>query len=84
VLPLAGGRPTPTGTVAFFIDGVPMNRPVELNGRGRARVKVTGLKPDEHKIRATYSGGGKFDYHSSSSSTLVCEPGKILPSPTGH
>jgi hypothetical protein len=72
VAPLAPGRPIPTGTVTVYIDGVPMNRPVQLDGRGEARVRITGVKPGEHKISATYSGGGKFDYHSSSSSTLVC------------
>ncbi len=74
VSPLAPGRPVPTGSVTFFIDGVPMNRSVQLDGRGMARVK-TRVKPGEHQIRATYSGGGKFDYHSSSSSTLVCRAG---------
>ena len=75
VSPLTPGRPIPTGTVSFLIDGVTMHRPVQLDDRGRARVKVPGLKPGEHKIRATYSGGGKFDYHSSSSSTLVWTAG---------
>jgi len=72
VLPLTQGRPIPTGTVTVFIDGVPMNRPMQLDDRGRARVRIAALKPGEHKIRATYSGGGKFDYHSSSSPTLLC------------
>lgn len=72
VVPLTPGRPIPTGTVTVFIDGVPMNRPVQLDDRGRARVKIAALKPGEHKIRATYSGGGKFEYHSSSSPTLLC------------
>jgi hypothetical protein len=71
VSPLTPGRPVPTGTVTFLIDGVPMIRPVPLDDRGRARIKTT-MKPGEHKIRATYSGGGKFDYHSSSSPTQVC------------
>jgi hypothetical protein len=71
VVPLTPGRPIPTGTVTVSVDGVPMNRPVQLDDRGRARVKIATLRPGEHKIRATYSGGGKFDYHSSSSSTLV-------------
>jgi hypothetical protein len=74
VSPLAPGRPVPTGSVTFFIDGVPMNRPVQLDGRGMARAK-TRVKPGEHQIRATYSGGGKFDCHSSSSPTLVCRAG---------
>ena len=71
VLPLTQGRPIPTGTVTVFIDGVPMNRPMQLDDRGRARVRIAALKPGEHKIRATYSGGGKFDYHSSSSPSLL-------------
>jgi hypothetical protein len=75
VLPLNPGRPIPTGTVTVFIDGVAMNRPVQLDDRGRARVKIAGLKAGEHKIRATYSGGGKFDYHSSSSPTLLYRAG---------
>jgi Bacterial Ig-like domain (group 3)/Repulsive guidance molecule (RGM) C-terminus len=79
VSPLTPGRPIPTGTVTVFVDGVAMNRPTALDDRGRARVKIAGLKPGEHKIRAAYSGGGKFDYHSSSSASLVYDSGKILP-----
>jgi hypothetical protein len=75
VAALTPGRPIPTGTVTVYIDGVPMNRPTLLDDGGRARVRIAGVKPGEHKIRATYSGGGKFDYHSSSSSTLVCRVG---------
>jgi hypothetical protein len=71
VSPLTPERPTPTGTVTFFVDGVPMKRPINLDERGRARVMAPSLKPGERKIRATYSGGGKFDYHSSSSATLL-------------
>jgi hypothetical protein len=78
VSPLTPGRPIPTGTVTVFVDGVAMNRPTALDDRGRARVKIAGLKPGEHKIRAAYSGGGKFDYHSSSSASLVYDSGKKL------
>lgn len=70
VLPLTPGRPIPTGSVTFLIDGMPMRRPIELDERGCARVTVAGLKPGEHRIRATYSGGGKYDYHSSCSPNL--------------
>ena len=35
-----------------------MKRPVELDGGGRAQTLLTPLKPGEHKIRATYTGGG--------------------------
>jgi hypothetical protein len=71
VAPLTPGRPIPTGTVTVYIDGVPMNRPMLLDDRGRAHVRITGLKPGEHKIRATYSGGGKYNYHSSASPSLI-------------
>jgi Bacterial Ig-like domain (group 3)/Repulsive guidance molecule (RGM) C-terminus len=71
VLPLTPGRPIPTGTVTVLIDGVATNLPAQLDDGGRARVPITALKPGEHKIRVTYSGGGKFDYHSSSSPTLL-------------
>jgi len=71
VLPLTPGRPIPTGTVTVFIDGVQMNRPTQLDDRGRARVTIARLKPGEHKFRAAYSGGGKYDYHSSTSPNLL-------------
>ena len=71
VSPLTPGRPTPTGSVTFFVDGVPLKRPVDLDERGRARVVMPRLKPGEHKFRAVYSGGGKYDYHSSSSANLI-------------
>jgi hypothetical protein len=75
VSPLTRGRPIPTGSVTIFIDDVPMNRPIPLDASGRGRVKITDLKPGEHKFRATYSGGAALDYHGSSSSTLVHRAG---------
>ena len=71
VLPLTAGRPIPTGSVTFIIDGVPIKRATKLDKRGRARLKIADLKPGEHKIRATYSGGGECCYHSSSSPNLL-------------
>jgi hypothetical protein len=83
VLPLSPGRPTPTGSVTFYIDGVPMDRPVELDGRGRARVTVARAKGGEQslrgsrgssrKITATYSGGGTYNYRSSTSASLLAD-----------
>ena len=69
--PLTPDRPVPTGTVTFYVDGMAMNRPAELDSRGLAQIILTQLKPGEHKVRATYSGGGTYDYHSSSSSNLL-------------
>jgi hypothetical protein len=63
-------RPTPTGDVTFLIDDRPMQRPVKLDARGRAHLMLAPLKPGEHTIRAVYGGGGKYDYHSSSSPNL--------------
>lgn len=71
VVPLGKGRPIPTGCVTFYVDGVPMRRPEELDARGRARVTLRGLKPCDHVIRATYSGGGEYGYHCSSSPNLL-------------
>lgn len=71
VTPLDGERPTPTGLVTFSLDGIPMNRPTLLDARGRARATIARLKPGEHTIRATYSGGGRYEYHSSSSPNLL-------------
>jgi hypothetical protein len=76
VSPLGPERPTPTGTVTFFVDGVPMKRPVNLDARGRARVMLPSLKPGDHRFRAAYAGGGKFDHHSSSSATLLHSVGR--------
>jgi len=71
VLPLTPGRPIPTGSVTFFVDGVPTNRPSQLDERGRARFRIARMNPGEHKFRASYSGGGKYDYHSSTSPNLL-------------
>jgi hypothetical protein len=78
VVPLAPGRPTPTGTMTFLIDGVPLQRPVELDDTGSARLTVGPLRPGEHTIRATYTGGGRYNNYSCASPnllyTVVAEP----------
>ena len=81
VVPLIPGRPTPTGTVTFYVDGVPMSRPKELDGRGRAQLAVPRSKAEEplfrkrrgrqRRVVATYSGGGKYNYLSSTSAVLL-------------
>ena len=75
VLPLKSGRPTPTGSVTFIIDGVPVKLARKLDKRGRAGFKTTSLKQGEHKIRATYSGE-KDGCHSSSSPNLLHTVGR--------
>lgn len=73
---LTPGRSIPTGTVTFFVDGVALRRPVNLDARGRARVVVPRLRPGTHTIHATYSGGGRSDNHSSSSANLIYTVGR--------
>jgi hypothetical protein len=68
---LSPGKSHPTGTVVFFVDDVPQKRPMELDSSGRASISVGPLKPGEHKIRATYSGGGRGEHHSSTSPNLL-------------
>jgi Big-like domain-containing protein len=71
VAAMTPGRPAPTGVVNFFVDGVPLNRPAQLDGRGRASITIGPLKSGEHRIRATYAGGGQYEYHASSSPALL-------------
>lgn len=72
VLPISSGRPTPTGSVTFLVDGVAAGSPVTLDEWSRASFKTASLAPGQHKIRAVYtSGGGKYSYHSSSSPNLL-------------
>ena len=69
VLPMTSGRPTPTGSVSFSIDGTVAGPSVKLDGEGRAHFTAHGLGAGEHKIRATYSSDG--EYQPSTSPTLT-------------
>ncbi len=72
VLPLTSGRPTPTGSVTFLVDGVAAGMPAPLDEQGRASHTLDRMDVGEHKIRAAYSGGdGEYGYHSSSSPNLL-------------
>jgi len=58
----------PRGKASLFVDGAEACPAVEIDDRGRARFTVRGLKAGEHWLRGVYvGGGGKRDYHSSSS-----------------
>jgi hypothetical protein len=71
-LPMTSGRPTPTGSVTFMVDGVVAGSPVTLDGKGRAQQTLDHLDLGAHKIRAVYtSGGGEDSYHSSSSPNFL-------------
>ncbi|MBG0568416.1 Ig-like domain repeat protein [Actinoplanes aureus] len=68
---LTPGRPVPTGLLTFVVDGTPIKRPFELDPLGRARTTLR-LKPGDHVIQATYTGGGRYSNHSSTSANLLC------------
>lgn len=67
---LTPDRPVPTGSVTFIVDGMPTRRPLRLDDLGRARTTLR-LKPGDHVIRAAYTGGGRYEYHSSTSPNLL-------------
>lgn len=72
VTPMRDGRPMPTGSVTFLVDGVSAGPPVKLDEKGRARLVLDRLDVGSHKIRAAYTPDeGEDSYHSSSSPNLL-------------
>lgn len=72
VSPLTSGRPMPTGSVTFLVDGVAADPPITLNLKGQAQLTLDRLASGAHKIRASYtSDGGEDPYHSSTSPNLI-------------
>jgi len=51
---------TPTGTVTFQVDGLPIGAPVPLDGAGRAELQTTGLEVGRHRVVAQYGGDERF------------------------
>ena len=72
VASLVASAREPTGSVTFIVDGVPMRRPVPIDGHGRAST-IVSLKPGKHEIKATYSGGGQSDHHASSTPSALVD-----------
>ncbi|MEU9048585.1 Ig-like domain-containing protein, partial [Kitasatospora sp. NPDC048343] len=64
---VAPGGGIPTGTVTFFIGGIPQ-APVTLSG-GVATLTTAALSVGVHPIRATYNGSG--NYNTSTSATIT-------------
>ena len=64
VTPAGVGWPTPTGTVTFLVDGVPLGTAVTLSpsgGSGSATsINTTNIPAGNHTITANYSGDGNF------------------------
>jgi hypothetical protein len=48
----AGG--VPTGSVQFTLDGAKAGKPVNLDSKGHATWTTNTLKPEEHRVTATY------------------------------
>jgi FtsP/CotA-like multicopper oxidase with cupredoxin domain len=69
VAPLSSGRPTPTGSVTFLVDGVAAGLPVALDAQSRASFTTNDLEVGVHRIRATYVPSKT--YHPSSSPNLL-------------
>jgi hypothetical protein len=44
----------PTGTVQFILDGSKVGAPIKLDSKGQASWKTSSLKPDKHRVAATY------------------------------
>lgn len=72
VLPLASGRPVPTGSASFLVDGVAAAPPIALDEKGRAQLALDQLRPGTHLIRADYAPSTEDDsLHPSSSPNLL-------------
>jgi hypothetical protein len=70
VAPVPPGAGTPTGTVAFKVDGTPVGSPT-LSGSSQASLTTSSLSAGTHTIAAAYSGDGNFLASSASLSYLV-------------
>ena len=72
VLPLASGRPVPTGSATFIVDGVAAGSPVVVDEKGRAQLTLDQLGIGAHEIRAAYTSDVEEDgYRPSSSPNLL-------------
>lgn len=74
-------RGTPAGTVQFFLDGEPVEEPVELNST--AALEVTGLEPGTYTAQAQYSGSQDFTESSSAEVTVTVAPEAADPGEVG-
>lgn len=60
VTAVAPGTGTPTGTVTFYVDGLPVCTAVVL-ASGQATCNAPGMPAGNHVVTATYSGNGNFN-----------------------
>ena len=71
VLPLRRDGPTPTGTVAFFVDDEAAGPPVKLDEQGRASFTTDVRERGGRRIRAAYAGSDDQGYFPSNSPNLL-------------
>jgi hypothetical protein len=71
VAALNGRAASPSGVITFLVDDVPVEKPIELDDRGRASWKTTSLKTGARRIRAEYTANREHEgYRNSSSPSL--------------
>jgi subtilase family serine protease len=80
----ASGSGTPTGSVDFFVDGVPIRQPPAKLSNGAATFNYTAssLTAGNHSITADYQGDTNFLPSFSSAQTLGVQDFKVVASPT--
>ena len=67
---LVGPSELKRGTIAFLVDDVPVQKPVEIDKQGRAFFKSTGLAKGARLVRAEFRAEGGRLQHDSSSPSL--------------
>jgi hypothetical protein len=77
----ASGMTTPSGAVAFFVDGTPFLTRDLVDGK--AFIELADLAVGSHTIRAEYGGSDTFNASAGSVGHNVLEPGDIIPIVTG-
>jgi hypothetical protein len=56
----ASGRPTPTGTVQFKVDGTNLGSAITLSGGSASSPATSSLSGGSHSVTAYYSGDGNY------------------------
>ena len=80
VTPVAPASGTPTGTVTFSVDGVPVGPPVALDGTGHATYATAALGTGPHTVDADYAPADAN--HSGSSAPQLTQTVQPAPSAT--
>ena len=79
----ATGSPTPTGTVQFLANGVPLGSPVTL-ANGVATLTTSSLPPGANLIAVQYSGDGNFSSSTVNGGTVTVSQAQVTTTLAGH